>query len=52
MNVDEIAAALLRLSEDLTLQSELQAKGAVRVAHFSWSEAVEKTWRVYQELSD
>ena len=51
-NVDELAGALWRLSEDGNLRSELQGKGAARAAHFPWSKAVEGTWRVYQELSN
>lgn len=48
--VEEIAAALRKLSEDEILREHLRRKGADRAAKFSWSNAVAKTWQTYQEL--
>jgi glycosyltransferase involved in cell wall biosynthesis len=47
---DEIAAALCRLAGDETLRLEMGKRGIARASQFRWEDAVEKTWRIYQEL--
>lgn len=49
-NVEDLAAALLRLAADPALRADLALRGRSRAAGFSWDTAVEHTWRVYQEL--
>jgi glycosyltransferase involved in cell wall biosynthesis len=48
--VDEIADALIRLSQDEALRLRLTQAGAERAKQFSWEAAVEGTWKVYKEL--
>jgi len=43
----ELAAALADLSRDPDRREELARRGLERAAQFSWSKAVEQTWRVY-----
>jgi glycosyltransferase involved in cell wall biosynthesis len=49
-NVEEIAAALLRLAADSDLGEELARRGRERALQFPWSSAVERTWAVYHEI--
>jgi glycosyltransferase involved in cell wall biosynthesis len=42
--------ALRQLCEDASLRQQYQARGLARVADCSWQNAVDATWRVYQEL--
>ena len=49
-NVEEIAAALLRLAADSDLREDLARRGRERALQFPWSSAVERTWAVYHEL--
>jgi glycosyltransferase involved in cell wall biosynthesis len=49
-DVTSIAAGLRRLIDDQALREELSQKGLARCREFTWEKAVEKTWRVYQEL--
>jgi len=50
LNVDEIAHALLRAATDDELRARLIPKGLDRARQFSWEDAAEKTWQVYQTL--
>jgi O-antigen biosynthesis alpha-1,2-mannosyltransferase len=49
-NVDELAQALQTIIKQDGLQKMLRERGLARAAKFSWSEAIAKTWDVYQEL--
>ena len=49
-DVAAIAAGLRRLTEDQTLRDELIRKGLERSQEFKWENAVEQTWKVYEEL--
>jgi glycosyltransferase involved in cell wall biosynthesis len=42
--------ALRQLCEDASLRQEYQVRGYARVADCSWQNAIDATWRVYQEL--
>jgi glycosyltransferase involved in cell wall biosynthesis len=48
--VESIREGLLRLIEDDALRSDLQTRGRLRAALFTWEGAVEKLLRVYREL--
>lgn len=50
-DTEAIASALLCLTQDESLRSELSRKGLARAAEFSWEKAVEETWAVYAELA-
>ena len=50
-NVDEIAAAMLRLSQDEALRQELIAKGYENVKRFSWEKAARETLAVLEEAA-
>ena len=49
-NVEDIGAALVRLSSDDALREKLMRLGRERASQFSWESAVAKTWEVYAEL--
>jgi glycosyltransferase involved in cell wall biosynthesis len=49
-NVEEIAAALLRLAADSDLREDLDRRGRERALQLPWNSAVERTWAVYHEL--
>ena len=49
-DVTSMAAGLRRLIDDQALREQLAQKGLARCREFTWEKAVEKTWRVYQEL--
>jgi glycosyltransferase involved in cell wall biosynthesis len=42
--------ALARLANDPPLRANLASKGLRRAASFTWTAAVERTWKVYEEL--
>lgn len=50
-NVDDIAAAMLRLSQDENLRQELIAKGYENVKRFSWEKAARETLAVLEEAA-
>ena len=50
-SVDELAEALRRLAIDEQLRQGLKQKGLARAAEYTWPGAVEKTWKVYRELT-
>jgi glycosyltransferase involved in cell wall biosynthesis len=47
---EAIAEALRRLTRDEELRGELARKGSHRTRLFSWENAVNQTWRVYERL--
>jgi glycosyltransferase involved in cell wall biosynthesis len=49
-DVTSIAEGLGTLIEDQALREQLAQKGLARCREFTWEKAVEKTWKVYQEL--
>lgn len=49
-NEDDLASALLRLSNDETRRAELVARGLDRAKHFRWEYAVANTLAAYREL--
>jgi glycosyltransferase involved in cell wall biosynthesis len=49
-DVDSIADGMHRLVLNEDLRAELREEGLKRAVQFSWSAAVEKTWKVYREL--
>ena len=49
-SVEELGEALCRMIADDQLRENLKLKGLARAAEFTWPQAVEKTWEVYQEL--
>ena len=51
-NTGELAAAIQELTRNPERRAELSLRGLSRATQFSWSEAVEKTWRVYSEVAD
>ncbi|MXY95470.1 MAG: glycosyltransferase family 4 protein [Caldilineaceae bacterium SB0670_bin_27] len=50
-DVDDIAAAMLRLSRDEALRQELIAKGYENVKRFSWEKAARETLAVLEEAA-
>lgn len=51
LSVEEIRAALDRLSENAALRNELATKGKERAQQFTWRRAAEATRKIYQELA-
>ncbi len=51
LSEEEIACGLAKLASNADLRSTLSAKGRVHAQSFGWESAVEKTWKVYEELS-
>jgi glycosyltransferase involved in cell wall biosynthesis len=49
-DIEELGAALNRLAGDEALRQDLARKGRERAAEFTWESAVERTWKVYEEL--
>ncbi|MBZ5612183.1 MAG: glycosyltransferase family 4 protein [Acidobacteriia bacterium] len=45
-----IVEGLRQLTEDANVRQQLAQRGLARSGEFSWEKAVEKTWKVYQEL--
>lgn len=50
-SVEEFGGTLARLAENGELRRDLERRGLVRAAEFTWEKAVDRTWKVYQELS-
>ena len=50
-DIDDIAAAMLRLSQDEALRQELIAKGYENVKRFSWEKAARETLAVLEEVA-
>jgi glycosyltransferase involved in cell wall biosynthesis len=49
-DTEEIAEALLRLSQDSELRSSLAERGKLHAKHFSWERAVSSTHQLYKQL--
>ena len=50
MDVDALAVALVRLTEDETLCKELRRRGFRQAARFTWARAAAALWEVYAAL--
>jgi len=50
-SVEELAEALRRMTADGQLREDLKQKGLAHAATYSWAQAVQKTWSVYEELT-
>jgi glycosyltransferase involved in cell wall biosynthesis len=50
LDVDALAEALVRLTEDEALRAELRERGFERVKRFTWEAAAETLWHVYSAL--
>jgi len=50
LDTDAIASGLSKLIDDSDLRARLTQTGLARAKEFTWQTAVEKTWRVYEEL--
>ena len=50
-NTQELADALVMLTQDERRRAELTRRGLERASKFTWQEAIEKTWQVYWELA-
>lgn len=51
LEVEAIAAGLMRLLNDSELRAELQGHGLCRAAEFSWERAAAETVKVYEQLA-
>lgn len=51
-NIDQLADALIRLSEDEPLREELRQKGYKRAQQFTWEESARKMLAVYTKLNN
>ena len=49
-DVDALAEALVRLTEDNDLRAELRKRGFEQASRFTWEEAAETLWKVYCKL--
>jgi len=49
--IDDIAAALVRLAADNALREAVASRGLEQARQFTWESAVERTWEVYREFS-
>lgn len=49
-DTEEISHALAQLANDAELRASLAEAGKERARRFLWPDAIEKTWKVYQEL--
>ncbi len=49
-DVDQMGAALLRLATEDAVREDLASRGRERALQFSWDTAVQRTWKVYEEL--
>jgi glycosyltransferase involved in cell wall biosynthesis len=47
----DLAEALVELTRNPDRRAELSRRGLARATHFTWMDAVEKTWSVYNELT-
>jgi glycosyltransferase involved in cell wall biosynthesis len=50
LDEDALAGALRNLTNDEETRAKLVSLGEVRAAQFSWEQAAQQTWSVYQEL--
>lgn len=50
-DIDAIADGLVRLVEDTTLRTHLQANGLARAAQFSWDRTAEQTWKFLEKAA-
>ena len=50
-DTEELAGAMVALTQDPERCAELSRRGLERAAKFTWAAAVEKTWQVYRELA-
>jgi glycosyltransferase involved in cell wall biosynthesis len=50
-DTEELAGALVRLTQDPERCAELSNRGLRRAAGFTWTEAADKTWQIYLELA-
>ncbi len=51
-SVDAIADALVRITTDESLRSDLVARGRIRMREFDWNDAAEKFWRLIIDLAN
>jgi O-antigen biosynthesis alpha-1,2-mannosyltransferase len=51
-DTESIADGLHKLMDDTALRDRLAKLGLERCKQFSWDQAVEQTWKVYEELCD
>lgn len=51
-DVDEIAAAIARVSTDTVFRRNLVARGKMRAEAFSWQRTAEKTFEIYKNVMD
>jgi glycosyltransferase involved in cell wall biosynthesis len=49
-DVEELGDTLARLAANEALRQDLAQRGLARAAEMTWDRAVERTWKVYQEL--
>jgi glycosyltransferase involved in cell wall biosynthesis len=49
-DIDALADALTRLTEDVALREELRQKGYQRVKQYTWAMSAQKMLAVYQKL--
>jgi glycosyltransferase involved in cell wall biosynthesis len=49
-DTEAVAQALDRVIQDKELADDLIGRGRVRAAEFTWEQAAEKTWKVYEKL--
>jgi glycosyltransferase involved in cell wall biosynthesis len=49
-DIDALADAIIRLTEDENLRMELRQKGYERVQHYTWARSAQKMLNVYQKL--
>jgi glycosyltransferase involved in cell wall biosynthesis len=49
-DADDLRRALLQLADSESLRDEMVKRGRSRASEFTWTRAVEETWRVYETL--
>ena len=49
-SVEELTEALRKMIADGELREDLKQKGRVRATEYTWPQAIENTWKVYEEL--
>src|SRR5260370_26967251 len=49
-SLEELSEGLRTMIAGEQLREDLKRRGLARAAGFTWADAVEKTWKVYQEL--
>ena len=50
LNSEEIAEAMIRISQDENLRTQLIEKGSLRAKKMTWKKAAVETIKVYQEV--